>query len=69
MHQHKCSLCGTMWQHGEEWDKDMLAHECRACGCHQFRVFKPSGGQTAALPEAGRRTRIAVVRKRGEDTM
>ena len=51
MHQHKCSLCGTMWQHGEEWDRDMLAHECPACGCHQFRVFKVDGGQTAALPE------------------
>ena len=51
MHQHKCSLCGTMWQHGEEWDRDMLAHECRVCGCHQFRVFKVDGGQTAALPE------------------
>ena len=51
MHQHKCSLCGTMWQHGEEWDRDMLAHECSACGCHQFRVFKVDGGQTAALPE------------------
>ncbi len=51
MHQHKCSLCGTMWRHGEEWDRDMLAHECPACGCHQFRVFKVDGGQTAALPE------------------
>ncbi len=51
MHQHKCSLCGTMWQHGEEWDRDMLAHECRVCGCHQFRVFKLDGGQTAALPD------------------
>ncbi len=51
MHQHKCSLCGTMWQHGEEWDRDMLAHECPVCGCHQFRAFKVDGGQTAALPE------------------
>jgi HEAT repeat protein len=51
MHQHKCSLCGTIWQHGEEWDRDMLAHECRVCGSHQFRVFKADGGQTAASPE------------------
>ena len=51
MHQHKCSLCGTMWQHGEEWDRDMLAHECPVCGCHQFRLFKVRGKQTAALPE------------------
>ena len=51
MHQHKCSLCGTMWQHGEELDRDMLAHECSVCGCHQFRVFKEDGGHTAALPE------------------
>ncbi len=51
MHQHKCSLCGTIWQHGEEWDRDMLAHECPVCGSHQFRVFKADGGQTAASPE------------------
>ena len=51
MHQHKCSLCGTMWEHGEEWDNDMLAHECPVCGCHQFRVFKVDGGQTAARSE------------------
>lgn len=46
MHQHKCSLCETKWQHGEEWDRDMLAHECPVCGCHQFRLFKVTGGQT-----------------------
>jgi HEAT repeat protein len=51
MHQHKCSLCGTLWQHGEEWDRDMLAHECPVCGCHQFRVFKVDDGETAATPE------------------
>lgn len=51
MHQHKCSFCGAMWRHGEEWDNDMQAHECRACGCHQFRVYKrpdPSDQSTAA---------------------
>jgi HEAT repeat protein len=40
MHQHKCSLCGTMWQHGEEYDRDMREHECRVCGCHQYRTYK-----------------------------
>jgi HEAT repeat protein len=49
MHQHKCSLCGTFWQHGEKWDNSIRAHECPACGCHQFRLFKerPSTPQTA----------------------
>jgi HEAT repeat protein len=61
MHQHKCSLCGTMWHHGEEWDRDMLAHECRVCGCHQFRVFKVDGGQTAALPEQTHDKLVAAV--------
>ena len=51
MHRHKCSLCGTMWQHGEEWDRDMLAHECPVCGCHQFRTFKGDGGKPATPPE------------------
>ena len=51
MHQHKCALCGALWQHGEEWDRDMLAHECPVCGCHQFRVFKLNGGQNATPPE------------------
>jgi HEAT repeat protein len=51
MHQHKCSLCGTMWQHGEECDQDMREHECRACGCHQYRTYKkrdPGEPSTAA---------------------
>jgi HEAT repeat protein len=51
MHQHKCSLCETVWQHGEEWDNDVDAHECPACGCHQFRILKDA--DTAALPAAG----------------
>jgi HEAT repeat protein len=29
-----------MWQHGEDCDQDMREHECRACGCHQFRTHK-----------------------------
>ncbi len=40
MHQHQCSMCGAMWQHGEECDLDLREHECRACGCHQFRTYK-----------------------------
>jgi hypothetical protein len=40
MHEHQCSLCRTLWQHGEEWDNDVWAHECPACGCHQFRIYK-----------------------------
>jgi HEAT repeat protein len=42
MHQHQCSLCRTLWQHGEECDNDIAAHECPACGCHQFRILKDS---------------------------
>jgi HEAT repeat protein len=29
-----------MWEHGEEWDNSIPAHECPGCGCHQFRVHK-----------------------------
>lgn len=39
MHRHKCSLCGTIWEHGEELDNDMRAHECGTCGSHQFRLL------------------------------
>ena len=39
MHRHKCSLCGSIWEHGEELDNDMRAHECGTCGSHQFRVL------------------------------
>jgi HEAT repeat protein len=49
-----------MWQHGEELDGDMLAHECQVCGCHQFRVFKVDGGQTAALTEQTRDKLVAA---------
>jgi HEAT repeat protein len=40
MHKHQCSLCETVWHHGEEYNDDIWAHECPACGCHQFRVFR-----------------------------
>ena len=51
MHRHKCSLCGTIWEHGEELDNDMRAHECAACGSHQFRVLidrRPEAGHSNA---------------------
>jgi hypothetical protein len=48
MHKHKCSLCETLWQHGEEWDDDIGAHECPACGCHQFRIFRDADTQGSA---------------------
>jgi predicted nucleic acid-binding Zn-ribbon protein len=53
MHQHKCSLCGTIWQHGEESDRDMQAHECLACGCHQFRLYikRDPGEQSTAAAQ------------------
>jgi HEAT repeat protein len=53
MHRHKCSLCGTIWEHGEEWDNDMRAHECGACGSHQFRLLierRPEAPAPAARP-------------------
>jgi predicted nucleic acid-binding Zn-ribbon protein len=43
MHQHKCSRCATMWEHGEEWDNSIPAHECPQCGAHQFRLHKLRG--------------------------
>ena len=57
MHRHKCSLCGATWQHGEELDNDMRAHECGTCGSHQFRVLierRPEAGPVqAAKPALG----------------
>jgi HEAT repeat protein len=47
MHKHKCSLCEMIWQHGEEYDNDVGAHECPACGCHQFRIFKDADSAVA----------------------
>jgi len=47
MHKHKCSLCGSIWEHGEELDNDIPAHECGTCGSHQFRVLidrRPEAG-------------------------
>jgi predicted nucleic acid-binding Zn-ribbon protein len=59
MHKHKCSLCGSIWEHGEELDNDMRAHECGTCGSHQFRVLidrrpeaGPAGSAKPALSEA-----------------
>jgi hypothetical protein len=52
-------LCGSIWEHGEELDNDMRAHECAACGSHQFRVLidrrpeaAPSNATKPALGEA-----------------
>jgi HEAT repeat protein len=57
MHRHKCSLCGTIWEHGEELDNDIHAHECGTCGSHQFRVLidRPpeEGPPRSAKPELG----------------
>ncbi len=57
MHRHKCSLCGTIWEHGEEFDNDMHAHECGACGSHQFRLLierRPDAAQAqSARPALG----------------
>jgi HEAT repeat protein len=56
MHQHKCSLCMTLWEHGEEYDNDVGAHECPHCGCHQFRVHKetaPTGAHPLGQPAGG----------------
>jgi HEAT repeat protein len=59
MHRHKCSLCGTIWEHGEELDNDMRAHECGTCGSHQFRLLierrpeaAPAQSVKSALGEA-----------------
>jgi len=57
MHRHKCSLCGTTWEHGAEWDNDMHAHECAACGSHQFRTLierpRVAGQARSAGPALG----------------
>jgi predicted nucleic acid-binding Zn-ribbon protein len=57
MHRHKCSLCGTIWEHGEEFDNDLRAHECASCGSHQFRLLierRPEAGQAkSARPALG----------------
>jgi hypothetical protein len=53
MHKHQCSLCRTLWQHGEEWDNDVWAHACPACGCHQFRIYKEPGSAASPAAAAG----------------
>jgi HEAT repeat protein len=55
MHRHKCSLCGTIWEHGEELDNDMRAHECGTCGSHQFRLLierRPEAGPARSVKPA-----------------
>lgn len=52
MHRHKCSLCGTIWEHGSEWDNNMHAHECGTCGSHQFRAIIERGPQAGPAQSA-----------------
>ncbi|HLN32239.1 MAG TPA: HEAT repeat domain-containing protein [Gemmataceae bacterium] len=40
IHKHKCSLCGTVFQHGHESFEDFAAHICPACGYLELMVYK-----------------------------
>ena len=53
-HEHKCSQCGTAWQHGDESNERFREHICPSCGYLELMVFKsreaPMGA--ADLPRA-----------------
>ena len=40
-HGHKCSRCGTVWEHGDESNERFRDHICPACGYLELMVFKP----------------------------
>jgi predicted nucleic acid-binding Zn-ribbon protein len=39
-HEHKCSQCGTAWQHGDESNEQFREHICPSCGYLELMVFK-----------------------------
>ena len=41
MHQHRCSLCGTVWKHGHDSFECFPEHICRTCGFLELMVFMP----------------------------
>jgi HEAT repeat protein len=41
LHEHKCSQCGTIWQHTEESHSQFRHHICQSCGFLELMVFKP----------------------------
>jgi DNA-directed RNA polymerase subunit RPC12/RpoP len=40
-HEHKCSRCGTAWQHSDESNEQFREHICPSCGYLELMVFKP----------------------------
>jgi hypothetical protein len=40
LHQHKCSQCGTTWQHDEHSNERFRDHICQSCGFLELMVFK-----------------------------
>ena len=39
-HEHKCSRCGTAWQHGDDSNEQFREHICPSCGYLELMVFK-----------------------------
>jgi HEAT repeat protein len=42
VHEHKCSQCGTVWQHSQESNGRFREHICQSCGFLELMVFKTS---------------------------
>jgi hypothetical protein len=40
-HQHKCSLCGALWEHEHACFHSYGAHICRSCGFLETLVYQP----------------------------
>jgi hypothetical protein len=41
MHEHKCSQCGSVWQHSQESNERFRDHICQSCGFLELMVFRP----------------------------
>ena len=40
-HEHKCSRCGTLWQHSHDSKGRFRDHICHSCGYLELMVLKP----------------------------
>lgn len=49
MHKHKCSSCGTIWQHSDSCGDDDLAHSCPRCGIQQWDKYY--GARSVTYPQ------------------
>ena len=53
-HEHKCSRCGTLWQHSHESKGRFRDHICQSCGYLELMVLKAGAPpmRTADYPQA-----------------